>query len=105
MVSDVHEGLIGETDLCFTDKTPFDQVDVVFFCFGHGKSEQFLKEHTIPAHVKIIDLHKTSESKAIMTIYMVCRKSTKRKYRKPCTLPTQDALQQPSNWPYCLLPI
>ena len=56
MVSDVHEGLIGETDLCFTDKTPFDQVDVVFFCFGHGKSEQFLKEHTIPAHVKIIDL-------------------------------------------------
>ena len=29
---------------------------VVFFCFGHGKSEQFLKEHTIPANVKIIDL-------------------------------------------------
>jgi N-acetyl-gamma-glutamyl-phosphate reductase len=35
---------------------PFDKVDVVFFCFGHGKSEQFLKEHTIPANVKIIDL-------------------------------------------------
>jgi N-acetyl-gamma-glutamyl-phosphate reductase len=35
---------------------PFDQVDVVFFCFGHGKSEQFLKEHTIPSNVKIIDL-------------------------------------------------
>jgi N-acetyl-gamma-glutamyl-phosphate reductase len=35
---------------------PFDQVDVVFFCFGHGKSEAFLKEHTIPANVKIIDL-------------------------------------------------
>ncbi len=56
LVSSVHEGLIGDTDLEFTDQTPFDQVDVVFFCFGHGKSEQFLKEHTIPEHVKIIDL-------------------------------------------------
>ena len=56
LVSDVHEGLIGDTDLRFTDAMPFDEVDVVFFCFGHGKSEAFLKEHTIPANVKIIDL-------------------------------------------------
>ena len=56
LVSDVHEGLIGETDLKFTDEMPFDKVDVLFFCFGHGKSEQFLKEHEIPANVKIIDL-------------------------------------------------
>jgi len=56
LVSDVHEGLIGDTDLKFTDAMPFDKVDVVFFCFGHGKSEAFLKEHTIPDHVKIIDL-------------------------------------------------
>ena len=56
LVSDVHEGLVGDTDLRFTDKMPFEQVDVVFFCFGHGKSEAFLKEHTIPTHVKIIDL-------------------------------------------------
>jgi len=56
LVSDVHEGLIGETDLCFTSEMPFDKVDVVFFCFGHGKSEQFLKEHEIPENVKIIDL-------------------------------------------------
>ena len=52
----VHEGLLGETEMEFTDEMPFDQVDVVDFCFGHGKSEAFLKEHTIPAHVKIIDL-------------------------------------------------
>lgn len=56
LVADVHEGLLGDTDLRFTDAMPFDEVDVVFFCFGHGKSEQFLQEHTIPAHVKIIDL-------------------------------------------------
>ena len=55
-VSDVHEGLYGETDLCFTDKMLFDKVDVVFFCFGHGKSEAFLKEHSIPSGVKIIDM-------------------------------------------------
>ena len=56
LVSDVHEGLIGDTLLRFSSEMPFEQVDVVFFCFGHGKSEQFLKEHTIPSHVKIIDL-------------------------------------------------
>ena len=55
-VSDIHEGLIGDTELHFTDALPFEDVDVVFFCFGHGKSEAFLKEHTIPANVKIIDL-------------------------------------------------
>ena len=55
-VYDVHEGLIGDTELEFTSEMPFDKVDVVFFCFGHGKSEAFLKEHTIPEGVKIIDL-------------------------------------------------
>jgi len=55
-VYDVHEGLIGETEMMFTDKMPFADVDVVFFCFGHGKSEAFLKEHAIPENVKIIDL-------------------------------------------------
>ena len=56
LITDVHEGLYGECDLRFTSDMPFDQVDVLFFCFGHGKSEAFLKEHTIPSHVKIIDL-------------------------------------------------
>ncbi|MBO4851137.1 MAG: N-acetyl-gamma-glutamyl-phosphate reductase [Prevotella sp.] len=55
-VSDVHEGLFGDTELCFTDAMPFDEVDVVFLCFGHGKSEAFLQEHAIPEHVRIIDL-------------------------------------------------
>ena len=55
-VYDVHEGLLGDTELTFTADMPFDLVDVVFFCFGHGKSEAFLKEHDIPAHVKIIDM-------------------------------------------------
>ena len=56
LVSDVHEGLIGDTQLRFTDEMPFERVDVVFFCFGHGKSAAFLAEHAIPPRVKIIDL-------------------------------------------------
>ncbi len=55
-VYEVHEGLIGETEMEFSAEMPFDKVDVVFFCFGHGKSEAFLKEHSIPEGVKIIDL-------------------------------------------------
>ncbi len=55
-VCDVHCGLVGDTELCFTSETPFEKVDVLFFCFGHGKSEAFLKEHEIPQNVKIIDL-------------------------------------------------
>ena len=56
LLTDVHEGLLGETDMRFTDALPFNDVDVVFFCFGHGKSTQFLSEHSIPESVRIIDL-------------------------------------------------
>lgn len=55
-ITDVHEGLYGETDLVFTDALPLEDVDVIFFCFGHGKSEEFLKTHVVPERVKIIDL-------------------------------------------------
>ena len=55
-IYDVHEGFLGDTEMEFTSEMPFDKVDVVFFCFGHGKSEAFLKEHAIPANVKIIDM-------------------------------------------------
>lgn len=55
-VADVHEGLYGDTDLRFTADMPFGDVDVVFFCFGHGKSEAFMMEHDVPENVSIIDL-------------------------------------------------
>lgn len=56
LLTDVHEGLYGETEMQFTPQMPFDEVDVLFFCFGHGKSEAFLKEHDVPARMKIVDL-------------------------------------------------
>jgi N-acetyl-gamma-glutamyl-phosphate reductase len=56
LLTDVHEGLYGDTDMRFTAEMPFEEADVLFFCFGHGKSEAFLKEHSLPEGVKIIDL-------------------------------------------------
>ncbi len=55
-VSDVHEGLEGDTDLRFSDVHPYEDVDVVFLCFGHGKSEKFLAESPVPQGVRIIDM-------------------------------------------------
>ena len=55
-VSEVHSGLIGETDLVFTSELPLDLIDVLFLCSAHGDSKKFLLGNTIPANVKIIDL-------------------------------------------------
>lgn len=54
-VTDVHEDLIGDTDLRFTDAISQD-IDVLFLCLGHGESTKFLKDTPIDASVKIIDL-------------------------------------------------
>ena len=55
LFSDVHEGLLGDTDFRFTDELPFEKIDVLFICLGHGKSEEFLKNNPVPANVKITD--------------------------------------------------
>ncbi|GHS94035.1 N-acetyl-gamma-glutamyl-phosphate reductase [Bacteroidia bacterium] len=59
-ISNVHEGLIGETDLTFTDLTPpsggWGVIDALFLCSAHGDSRKFLEIHSIPENVKIIDL-------------------------------------------------
>ena len=52
----VHEGLIGETEMTFTDELPFDKIDAMFICSGHGDSRKFLESHDVPQSVKIIDL-------------------------------------------------
>ena len=56
LLTDVHAGLDGETDLRFTDQLPPDEVDVLFFCMGHGKSAAFLQDNYVPADVRIVDL-------------------------------------------------
>ena len=56
LLTDVHEGLLGETDMRFTDKLSLRSVDVLFLCMGHGKSAEFLAENPVPQNVRIIDL-------------------------------------------------
>ncbi len=55
-ITDVHSGLIGETELVFTDELPLNEVDVLFLCSAHGDSKKFMEANAIPASVKIIDL-------------------------------------------------
>ncbi len=55
-IDEIHEGLLGDTDITFNIDMPFDDIDVLLLCFGHAKSEAFLSEHPLPPHVKVIDL-------------------------------------------------
>lgn len=55
-VTDVHSGLIGETDLIFTSDLPFEKVDALFLCSAHGDSKKFMDENNVPSSLKIIDL-------------------------------------------------
>lgn len=54
-ISNVHQDLVGDTDLAFTD-TLTDSIDVLFLCVGHGEAHKFLTANPIADHVKIIDL-------------------------------------------------
>lgn len=51
----VHEDLMGETDLSFTDELSQD-IDVLFLCVGHGEAKKFLAENPFDARIKVIDL-------------------------------------------------
>ena len=55
-LSEVHEGLVGETDMTFSDSYSLDDIDVLFLCSGHGASTAFWNENERPEHLKVIDL-------------------------------------------------
>jgi N-acetyl-gamma-glutamyl-phosphate reductase len=55
-ITDIHEGLIGETDLVFSDMLPLDAIDALFLCSAHGDSRKFIETNTIPKQLKIVDL-------------------------------------------------
>ena len=54
-VYSVHQDLLGDTELKFSDELN-DDVDVIFLCLGHGESKKFLTENKISGEIKIIDL-------------------------------------------------
>lgn len=55
----VHQDLLGDTDLTFTnDLAPVQNgnLDVLFLCLGHGESRKFLSENKVAENTRIIDL-------------------------------------------------
>ena len=55
-VTSVHQGLLGETDLVFSDAHPLEDIDILFLCSAHGHSRKFWEENERPAGLKVIDL-------------------------------------------------
>ena len=58
-VYSIHQDLVGETDLKFTDDNSLlndGGIDVLFLCVGHGEAKKFLEETNIDDTIKIIDL-------------------------------------------------
>lgn len=56
----VHQDLLGDTDLKFTDSPSsgggWGEADVLFLCLGHGESRKFLTENKIADKIRVIDL-------------------------------------------------
>lgn len=55
-ITEVHEGILGETDLCFTDKGDLENINILFLCTPHGESKKFWQENKRPQDLKVIDL-------------------------------------------------
>jgi N-acetyl-gamma-glutamyl-phosphate reductase len=55
LLSSVHADLVGETELKFVAEHDFE-IDVLFFCAGHGEAKKFVDSSSIPATVKLIDI-------------------------------------------------
>ncbi|MEM6526629.1 MAG: N-acetyl-gamma-glutamyl-phosphate reductase, partial [Bacteroidota bacterium] len=53
-VYSMHQDLLGETDLAFSDQLEAN-LDVVFLCLGHGNSQAFLHGNDLGS-AKVIDL-------------------------------------------------
>lgn len=56
LITSVHSGLIGETDLVFSANMALEAIDLLFLCSAHGDSKKFMQNHTLSPGIKIIDL-------------------------------------------------
>jgi N-acetyl-gamma-glutamyl-phosphate reductase len=55
LLSAVHQDLLGDTELLFTDSLSED-IDLLFLCTGHGETRKFLSENPLKSSVRLIDL-------------------------------------------------
>ncbi len=56
LIADVHQGLIGDTYMRFTDQTDWSAIDVLFCCTPHGETRRFLSAVQVPDDLRIVDL-------------------------------------------------
>lgn len=56
LITEVHQGMEGETYLRFTDEASFDNIDVLFCCYPHGHARRLLEAHPVPDTLKVIDM-------------------------------------------------
>lgn len=63
-VAEVHQDLVGETDLRFTSELDWEAVDALFLCSGHGASAKFMQANAVPGRLKVIDLSQDFRAEA-----------------------------------------
>lgn len=56
LLSSVHEGLLGDTQMRFCSTYDLSSADVLFMCGAHGKSGAFWAQNECPAGLKVVDL-------------------------------------------------
>lgn len=56
LLSDVHHGLIGETNLRLSPSVDLDSIDVLFIFRNKGQTIEWLTDRVIPERLRIIDL-------------------------------------------------
>lgn len=56
LLTEVHQGMEGETYLRFTAEVDFEDLDVVFCCYPHGHTSQLFANRQLPEGLKVIDL-------------------------------------------------
>lgn len=54
-VASVHHGLVGETNMIFSNAEDLESLDVLFLCFNTISTRQFLANYNIPENQYIID--------------------------------------------------
>ena len=93
-ISSIHTDLEGDTELVFS-KEMDENVDVIFFCTGHGESTALLPALNIPTSIKIIPTMYPETD----TLCMVSLKSIRLPSPLPMLLPIPDVLPLLYNWP------
>ncbi|MDE6682763.1 MAG: N-acetyl-gamma-glutamyl-phosphate reductase [Muribaculaceae bacterium] len=77
-VSSVHVGLLGETDLVFSDAHPLEDIDILFLCSAHGHSRAFWEENVRPEGLKVIDLAQDYRDESDGYVYGLPEKNLER---------------------------